>query len=84
MAYINKTDKVQGCVVCLTKDDCLVFRPQIKAWLFVARKQFERLANIYESGMATEKQQKSYVIAKQRYGSLASTLTAIDDMVREP
>ena len=51
--------------------------------LFVTRKQFERLSDIYESGESTEEQVKSYEKTKQKYNTLSTTLMAMDDVIRE-
>ena len=87
MAYANITkenlDSPLEWAACLSKIDCLVLRSKVKEMLFVARKQFERLSDLYESGEATEDQVKSYKKAKQRYESLSSTMMAMDDVVRE-
>lgn len=87
MAYTDVTketlDSPLEWTACLTKVDCIVIRPKIKEMLFVTRKQFVRLASIYESGEATEQQEKSYSTTKQRYDSLVSTLTAIEEVIKE-
>lgn len=87
MAYADVTKKTLDSplewTACLTKVDCLVLRPKIKEMLFVTQKQFKRLEEIYESGEPTEQQKKSCLITKQRYESLASTLMAIEDVIKE-
>lgn len=87
MAYTNMTreslDSPLEWTVCLSKTDCIVLRPKIKEMLFVTRKQFERLRNIYESGESTEEQVKSYEKTKQRYDTLSTTLMAMDDVIRK-
>ncbi|MBS6237436.1 MAG: hypothetical protein KH897_03430 [Bacteroides sp.] len=87
MAYANTTkemlDSPLEWTVCLSKIDCIVLRPKIKEMLFVTRKQFERLSDIYESGESTEEQVKSYEKTKQKYNTLSTTLMAMDDVIRE-
>lgn len=87
MAYANTTkemlDSPLEWTACLSKIDCIVLRPKIKEMLFVTRKQFERLSDIYESGESTEEQVKSYEKTKQKYNTLSTTLMAMDDVIRE-
>lgn len=87
MAYANTTkemlDSPLEWTVCLSKIDCIVLRSKIKEMLFVTRKQFERLSDIYESGESTEEQVKSYEKTKQKYNTLSTTLMAMDDVIRE-
>jgi len=87
MAYTNMTreklDSPLEWTVCLSKTDCIVLRPKIKEMLFVTRKQFERLKNIYESGKSTEEQVKSYEKTKHRHDTLSTALMAMDNIIRE-
>lgn len=69
--------------VCLPKEDCLLIQKSLKHDVFVAKKQYERLKKLHESGSVTDSQKQSFVLAEKRYASLRSIIHAIDELLRE-
>lgn len=86
MAYIALTRRnstsTHQCTVCLDKNECNAIRPQIEKSLLQAKKKYERLKDIHDSGESSSRQQTAMCIVEERIESLESVLYSIDGLTK--